>query len=213
LSTFAKPIIDFVIPFTVPVKVGLLIGAYDDKLDVVAYDDKLDVSAFKSNAVCVAVDIGFDKSAVLSTFAKPIIDFVIPLTDPVNVGLLIGAYDDNELESAFELIFVFIVSNVDFNVPALYDTYDEFNKFESLNKSCFEFVRPLIDVVILFIDVVCDSSDVCKADTLFDIVDNCVDNELEISTYDKADVPKFTEDIGNLFDESIISILPFIKLD
>ena len=58
----------------VPVKVGLLNGA------------------FESNAVCVAVDIGFDKSVVLSTLLKATIDFVIPVTVPVNAGLFIGAF-------------------------------------------------------------------------------------------------------------------------
>ena len=50
------------------------------------------VFAFKSKAVCVAVLIGLFTSLVLSAFANPTIDFVIPPTVPVNVGLLIFAF-------------------------------------------------------------------------------------------------------------------------
>jgi hypothetical protein len=52
------------------------------------------IGAFKSNADCVAV-IGFLKSLVLSTFPSPTIDFVIPDTVPVNVGLANGAFKSN----------------------------------------------------------------------------------------------------------------------
>ena len=55
LSILPKPTIAFVIPETVPVKIGLLIGA------------------FKFNAVCVAIEIGLFTSEVLSTFPKPTI--------------------------------------------------------------------------------------------------------------------------------------------
>ena len=48
--------------------------------------------AFRSNAVCVAVDIGLLTSEVLSTFPRPTIALVIPATVPVNVGLANGAY-------------------------------------------------------------------------------------------------------------------------
>ena len=74
LSTFAKPTIDFVIPLTVPVNVGLF------------------ALTFPFKAVCVAIEIGLFASEVLSTFAKPTIALDIPLTVPVNVGLLIGAF-------------------------------------------------------------------------------------------------------------------------
>ena len=42
--------------------------------------------AFKFNAVWVAVDIGFNKSVVLSTFPNPTIVLSIPPTVPVKVG-------------------------------------------------------------------------------------------------------------------------------
>ena len=48
--------------------------------------------AFRSRAVCVAVEIGLDKSEVSLTFVKPTIAFVIPFTVPVNVGEAIGAF-------------------------------------------------------------------------------------------------------------------------
>ena len=48
--------------------------------------------AFRSNAVCVAVDIGLLTSEVLSTFPRPTIALVIPATVPVNVGPANGAY-------------------------------------------------------------------------------------------------------------------------
>ena len=53
LSTFPKPTIPLLTPPTVPVNVG---------------EARL---AFKSNAVCVAVDIGLFASLVLSTFPSP----------------------------------------------------------------------------------------------------------------------------------------------
>ncbi len=51
---------DFVIPFTIPVKLGLLIGDLPAK------------------ALIDAVLNGFNKSDVLSTLAKLTMDFVIP---------------------------------------------------------------------------------------------------------------------------------------
>ena len=113
LSTFAKPTIDLVIPATVPVKVGLLIGAFNANELVTsvafAFSAKAEFistvfmrsasaaftaleSAFKSKAVWVAVLTGLFASVVLSTFARPTIDLVIPETVPVKVGLLIGAF-------------------------------------------------------------------------------------------------------------------------
>lgn len=59
----------------------------------------------------------------------------------------------------------------------------------------------LILMNLLLIELSCEIS-------LFDSVDNCDVNELEISTYDKADDPKLTLLIFNLFDELIISCLP-----
>ena len=41
--------------------------------------------AFKSSADCVAVDIGFNKSVVLSTLDNPTIALVIPFVVPVSV--------------------------------------------------------------------------------------------------------------------------------
>ena len=42
--------------------------------------------AFKASAVCCAVETGLAVSAVLSTLAKPTMDFVMPFTVPENVG-------------------------------------------------------------------------------------------------------------------------------
>ena len=103
LSTLFKPTIDFVIPPTVPVNVGLLIFAFNAKLDVTSV-----VFAFKSNAVCVAVDIGLFISLVLSALPKPTIDFVIPPTVPVKVGLLIFAF--NAKLAVTSVIFAFKAS-------------------------------------------------------------------------------------------------------
>ena len=87
LSTFPKPTIDFAIPPTVPVNVGLLMFAFSAKLVVTSV-----VFAFKFKAVCVAVDIGLFTSLVLSTLFNPTIVLSIPPTVPVNVGLLIFAF-------------------------------------------------------------------------------------------------------------------------
>ena len=64
-----------------------------DNVPVKIGDAKLD---FKFNAVCVAVDIGFNKSVVLFTLDKSTIAFVIPLTVPVNAVPL----DDIEIIGA-----------------------------------------------------------------------------------------------------------------
>ena len=48
--------------------------------------------AFKSKAACVNVLIALFTSLVFSTFPKPTMAFVMPLTVPVNVGLFIGAF-------------------------------------------------------------------------------------------------------------------------
>ena len=72
-----------VIPETVPVNVGDARGAFDAKSVLLA---------FASKAVWVAVETGFNKSVVLSTFAKPTIDLLIPETVPVKVGDANGAF-------------------------------------------------------------------------------------------------------------------------
>ena len=65
-----------------------LICKADDALMVVAVTDPVNVGLFrfdfKSRAVCVAVDIGFNRSVVLSTLPRSTISFVIPDTVPVN---------------------------------------------------------------------------------------------------------------------------------
>ena len=66
-------------PPTVPVNVGLIMGA------------------FNSNESWVAVDTGLPASVVLSTLPKPTIVLSIPPTVPVNVGLLMGALSFNAL--------------------------------------------------------------------------------------------------------------------
>ena len=48
--------------------------------------------AFRSKAVWVALDTGLLASDVLSTFPRPTIPLLIPLTVPVNVGLAKGAF-------------------------------------------------------------------------------------------------------------------------
>ena len=48
----------------------------------------LAIESYKFSAVCVAVLTGLLKSVVLSTLPKPTINLLIPLTVPVNVGLL-----------------------------------------------------------------------------------------------------------------------------
>ena len=83
LSTFPKPTIVAVIPDTVPVNVGDANGAFKATSELLA---------FASNAAWVAVETGFNKSVVLSTFANPTIDLLIPETVPVNVGDAKGAF-------------------------------------------------------------------------------------------------------------------------
>ena len=87
LSIFPKPTIVFVIPLTVPVKVGEAIFAFSARPDVTS-----DEFAFKSKAACAEVDSGLFASLVLSIFPKPTIVFVIPLTVPVKVGEAIFAF-------------------------------------------------------------------------------------------------------------------------
>ena len=76
-----------------------LICKADDALMVGAVTDPVNVGLFrfdfKSRAVCAAFDHGFNRSVVFSTFSKPTIDFVIPVTVPVNAGLSNGAFRFN----------------------------------------------------------------------------------------------------------------------
>ena len=77
LLTLPRPTIAAVMPLTVPVNVGLAMGAVR--------------LAIRFNAAWVAVDIGLLASEVLLTLPKPTIAAVMPLTVPVNVGLFKGA--------------------------------------------------------------------------------------------------------------------------
>ena len=52
----------------------------------------LDLVNLSSKAVCVAVEIGFAASDVLSTLFKPTISLEIPATVPVKVGDANGAF-------------------------------------------------------------------------------------------------------------------------
>ena len=63
-------------------------------------NDGLADGAFNASAVAAAVEIGLDASEVSSTLDKPIIDFVIPETVPVNVGEAIGAFVPTKVVSA-----------------------------------------------------------------------------------------------------------------
>ena len=65
------------------------------------------MGAFKFNESLVAVDTGLAASVVLSTSDKPTIVLVIPLTVPVNVGLLIGALSANLFVKFKEDVSVF----------------------------------------------------------------------------------------------------------
>jgi hypothetical protein len=73
LSTDPSPTWAFVTPATVPVKVGLAMGA------------------FRSKADCVAPLTGLLASDVLSQLPSPTWAFVTPATVPVKVGLAMGA--------------------------------------------------------------------------------------------------------------------------
>ena len=57
--------------------------------------DGLASDAFKSNAVCVAVEMGLSASDVLFTLPKPTMVAVMPLTLPVKIGLARGAFKSN----------------------------------------------------------------------------------------------------------------------
>ena len=87
---------------SLPVTLSNLVASAVFTSVVFAFKFKVDVTsaefAFKSNAVCAAVDTGLFASLVLSTFPKPTIVLVTPLTVPVNVG---------EAKFAFKLSAVF----------------------------------------------------------------------------------------------------------
>ena len=57
-------------------------------------------AAFKSNAVCVALEIGLFTSDVLSTLVRPTISLEIPLTVPVKVGDTMLAFKSNAASNA-----------------------------------------------------------------------------------------------------------------
>ena len=73
--------------------IAFTLGYFKSELPSTATSNDLFAKAsFKSNADCVAVEIGLFKSLVLSTLPKPIIALVIPLTVPVKDGELIFAF-------------------------------------------------------------------------------------------------------------------------
>ena len=84
-------------PLTVPVNVGEARLAFKFK-----EASTLVILAFKSKADCVAVEIGLLASEVLSTLLSPTILCVMPLTVPVNVGLLIGAFNPIAFDTVVE---------------------------------------------------------------------------------------------------------------
>ena len=57
---------------------------------------------FKFKAACVTMLIGLFASLVLFTLPNPTIELVIPLTVPVNVGLAIGAFNANTVDTSDE---------------------------------------------------------------------------------------------------------------
>ena len=95
LSTLPSPTMLFVIPPTVPVKVGPSRLAFKLKEASVST-----FTAFNAKASPVALEIGLLASDVLSTLPSPTISFEIPLTVPVKVGFALGAF------SAIELVIV-----------------------------------------------------------------------------------------------------------
>ena len=102
LSTLANPTLLLVIPDidVAPVKFIAPVKAGDAK------------GAFRSKAFCVVVDIGFDKSLVLSTLLKPTIDLVIPVTVPENVGDTKGAFRAKAVSvSLFKYLFAATVES------------------------------------------------------------------------------------------------------
>ena len=90
-SALPKPTILFVMPLTVPVKVG-------DAMFAFKFNDASTalMLAFKLRAVCAEVEIGLFASDVSSALPKPTILFEMPPTVPVKVGLLMGAFKFKE---------------------------------------------------------------------------------------------------------------------
>ena len=79
-----SPVTDRFDVVVVPVSVGLSTLAFKaDCVCIVVFNP--------SRACCVAVDMGFDASDVLSTLSNPTMALVMPETVPVKVGLLVGA--------------------------------------------------------------------------------------------------------------------------
>ena len=78
------PVTDRFDVVVVPVSVGLSTLAFVSNVVCI-------VVLNPSRACCVAVDMGFDTSDVLSTLSNPTMALVIPETVPVKVGLLVGA--------------------------------------------------------------------------------------------------------------------------
>ena len=99
-SALPKPIILFVIPPTVPVKVGEAKSAFKFK-DA----STLLMLAFKFRAVCVAVEIGLLASDVLSALPKPTIPFEMPPTVPVKVGEAKSAFKFKDASTYVMLVF------------------------------------------------------------------------------------------------------------
>ena len=81
--TLPRQTIAAVMPLTVPVKVGLLIGA------------------FVASSFATAVDTGLLASDVFLTLPRPTIAAVMPVTVPVNVGLLLEAFDFTSIWTLF----------------------------------------------------------------------------------------------------------------
>ena len=89
LSTLARPTIDLVIPPTVPVNVGLLIGA------------------FKSKAVCNPLVLAIDKAPSAIAVALPTL-----VTTPVKFALVAFAVETAEETNAVVAICVVLVPEV-----------------------------------------------------------------------------------------------------
>ena len=86
------------VPFTCKAVEALMVGAVSVPVKVGLFE-----GAFESKAVCVAVDMGLDRSEVSSTLPKPTIALVIPDTVPSNTGLFIGALALTEAFDAYKL--------------------------------------------------------------------------------------------------------------
>jgi hypothetical protein len=100
LSMLLSPTMLLSSPPTVPVNVGLFIGAFSAKLFVTSEAfafkpsevDTSAVFALRFKAVWVALEMGLLASLVLSMLLSPTMLLSSPPTVPVNVGLFIGAF-------------------------------------------------------------------------------------------------------------------------